>query len=324
LRAQAVPPAVFQLSASTYTVDASTGVATIGVVRSGSLAGTITVGYSTGGGSAVPGADYQPVNGRLVFEPGVSYKIFTVPIFNRTTAPGDRIVTIVLASPSPGGTLGAADAATLDIHVAGPPTPVNPPPPPTPVNPPPPLSIRSLALTSSRKGVKQLVIQLDGQVAASQAENLADYALVAAGNDRRFGTRDDRSIRIITTGFNPVNDQVTLTLAKPIKLTQPYRLTVLSDASGLPLSGGNYQAFFGRPPKTSPGKGKGVKGKSLAVAAIRTHAAGEVTTRTRTGSSSLALKVPGGLAPAAVDLVLGVISQDATWYETKKKNHPHG
>ncbi len=102
------------------------------------------------------------------------------------------------------------------------------------------------------------MIQLDGQVAASQAANLADYVLVGAGSDRRFGTRDDRTLRIAAAGINPGNDRITLTLAKSIKLTQPYRLTVLSGASHLPLTGGNFQAFFGRLPKTAPGKGKKV------------------------------------------------------------------
>ena len=52
-----------------------------------------------------PGADFLPVSGTLVFGPGVSYKTFTVTIFNRMTAPGDRQLSIVLGSPSPGGTL---------------------------------------------------------------------------------------------------------------------------------------------------------------------------------------------------------------------------
>ena len=172
-------------------------------------------------------------------------------------------MSIVLGSPSPGGTLGAASAATLAIHVAGQ---------PIPVNNPPPLSVRSLGLNSSRKGVKQLVLQLDGQVAAGQATTLADYTLVSAGNDRRFGTRDDRTLRIASAGFNAVSDQVTLTLAKPIKLTQPYRLTVLGGPGGLPLAGGSYQVLFGRPPRSLPGKGKSVKAKRAAAPALRNHA----------------------------------------------------
>jgi Subtilase family/Calx-beta domain len=279
LGVRSLPPSSFQLSASTYTVDASTGAATIGVVRSGSLAGMLTVGYSTGTGSAVPGADFQPVSGTLVFAPGASYQTFTVTVSNRTAAPGDRTVALVLTSPSAGGILGAVSDATLVVHVVAPPTPVPPLPPPTPVPPAPPplppptpvppappppvlpsppLRIQSLAPISSRKGVKQLVIQLDGQVATGQAVNLGDYILVGAGNDRRFGTRDDRTVRIAAAGINPGNDRITLTLTKSIKLTQPYRLTVLSGASHLPLTGGNFQAFFGRAPKTAPGKGKKV------------------------------------------------------------------
>ncbi len=124
LGVRSLPSSIFQLSASTYTVDASTGVATIGVVRSGSLAGMLTVGYSTGIGSAVPGADFQPVSGTLVFGPGASYQTFTVTVSNRTAAPGDRTVAIVLTSPSAGGILGTVSDATLVIHVVAPPTPV--------------------------------------------------------------------------------------------------------------------------------------------------------------------------------------------------------
>jgi hypothetical protein len=62
---------------------------------------------------------------------------------------------------------------------------------------------------------------------AASAEDLADYRLVFAGPDHRFGTRDDRAIRIRYVRYHATSDTVTIRPAHRLPLRQRYQLTIL-------------------------------------------------------------------------------------------------
>ena len=106
-------PILVQFGASAYTDDESTGAAIITVTRS-SPAGTSTVAYATGGGTAVPGVEYTAVAGSLTFSPGATTTTFTVPLEGVVNQPGQWTVGLTLSDPA-GATLGTPGVATLNL-----------------------------------------------------------------------------------------------------------------------------------------------------------------------------------------------------------------
>ena len=58
---------------------------------------TVTVQYSTIGGTAIPNQDYLPVSGTLSFVPGVTQQTFIVSLVDDTLLDGDKYVELVLA-----------------------------------------------------------------------------------------------------------------------------------------------------------------------------------------------------------------------------------
>jgi hypothetical protein len=98
----------------------STPTATFTVMRTGSLTTTATVQARTvegaGGGTAVPGVDYQPVPPTtLTFPPGMATRTFTVPLLNDTLVDGARTLRVALASPAGGPALGTQNTSTVTL-----------------------------------------------------------------------------------------------------------------------------------------------------------------------------------------------------------------
>ena len=75
------------------------GVATIDIIRLGSVNGTATVNfYTTTNGTAMPGTDYIPTNYLVTFNPGISDVSVKVPIINNNIAQGNMTVGLSLTN----------------------------------------------------------------------------------------------------------------------------------------------------------------------------------------------------------------------------------
>jgi hypothetical protein len=99
----------------TYQKTESGGAATITVKRSGSLAGGMTVGYSTSDGTASAGGDYTAASGTLTFGAGVESVTFQVPITNDALDEINETVNLSLINPAGGAVLGTRRTAVLSI-----------------------------------------------------------------------------------------------------------------------------------------------------------------------------------------------------------------
>ena len=79
-----------------------------------------TVQYATvAGGTAVPGVDYTPTSGTIIFQPGQLTATFTVGIINTHRPGGVKTVNLALANPT-GGVLDFNTTAVLQItHLTG-------------------------------------------------------------------------------------------------------------------------------------------------------------------------------------------------------------
>lgn len=111
------PPQTFQFSSRTYSVTESGKLASITVTRDGGVAGTMTVDYSTADGSAKSGKgrDFTAAKGTLTFAPGEMTKTISVPILDDKLFEGDESLTVLLANPRGGATLGVNPDTTLTI-----------------------------------------------------------------------------------------------------------------------------------------------------------------------------------------------------------------
>lgn len=114
LEGLAVIPGTAQFLVSDFT-QSERGNAVITVTRTGSVGRPASVNYTTGGGSATPGADYTPTAGTLTFAAGEARRSFTVPIVNDTVQEDDETVGLAIGGNGPGINLGATTQAQLTI-----------------------------------------------------------------------------------------------------------------------------------------------------------------------------------------------------------------
>ena len=93
----------------------SAGQIAIGVVRTGSPAGSVGIAYSTSDGSATAGVKYTSTTGVLTFLDGQTSNYFTVPILNDNAVDGDQTFNVTLSNPSNGAQLLAPSVTTVTI-----------------------------------------------------------------------------------------------------------------------------------------------------------------------------------------------------------------
>ena len=76
---------------------------------------TVTVNYTTSGGTATPGSDYVPVSGALTFAPGSITQTITIPIVDDAVVEGDETVLVALDGVE-NAVLVEGETAVLTIH----------------------------------------------------------------------------------------------------------------------------------------------------------------------------------------------------------------
>lgn len=104
-----------QFTTTNYFAKENGGPVLITVVRVNGGAQTVTVNFNTSPISAVPGINYQPVQGTLVFGPGVLTQAFEVPIFDNLFADGNVTLALTLSAATPTGALGSPSTAILTL-----------------------------------------------------------------------------------------------------------------------------------------------------------------------------------------------------------------
>jgi hypothetical protein len=106
---------LLKFSLAKYTVAESTAAALITVIRTGGVAGGVSVDFATLDGSALAGSDYTATNGTLMFTSGVVSRTFTVPILNDTLHETNKTLNLILSNPMGGAALGTLTNALLTI-----------------------------------------------------------------------------------------------------------------------------------------------------------------------------------------------------------------
>lgn len=97
---------VIKFDQGDFPVTEAGGVALVSVERSRGERGTVSVSFRTEGGTATPGADYQPVSGTLTWAAGDgSRKVIRVPILADNVSDHNETIRLVLSNPTGGANL---------------------------------------------------------------------------------------------------------------------------------------------------------------------------------------------------------------------------
>jgi hypothetical protein len=113
-------PVLMLAGPPTVTESASGTVASFTVTLNGSYAGSVTVDYATGGGTATTGSDYVARSGTLMFSGGQTTQTVDVTILDDALAESDETFALTLSGPS-GATIGSAASASVTILANDPP-----------------------------------------------------------------------------------------------------------------------------------------------------------------------------------------------------------
>ena len=144
-----------------------------------------------------------------------------------------------------------------------------PPPPP----PPPLVTVSSVhvATIKAGKGKKAksttgLLIQFSGELNSARAQSLAAYKLVTAGKDKKFGTKDDKSVKLSSAQYNAAARTVTLIPKSSLNKTQLMEIVLsggqLTDTLGREIDGNH----DGQPGGNSTAT---IKGKTVSIATAK-------------------------------------------------------
>ena len=165
-----------------------------------------------------------PVGGTLTFDLGtlVNQASVTVSVIVGLDAPGTLFGTATVTSSTP-------DPATADntTTVTVPGDSVGP-------------TISNVLLPNPNAKTTPLVLTFSEELNPARAVNLANYRLVTAGRDKKFGTKDDKVVALRSATYNPTTHTVTLLPRQKLAVSVEYRLTVNgTSATGVADLAGN-------------------------------------------------------------------------------------
>jgi hypothetical protein len=223
------------------------GVASFLITLSGPFTAPVTVTYQTADllgdpNHAIAGLDYLPTAGSVVFAPGETAKVVTVPLLADGVDEGTEYFGFYLATATVNGIPGIATIdpnATLAVGAI------------VDVTPPKVVDVQRLGFHNQPTTI---VVRFSEAMDPSTVQNVFNYRLVNTGADGRFNTADDAPFAISSAVYDPATNSVTLYPAKQLALHSAYQLTVngtapfgVRDVAGNLLNGGtNAVVTFGR------------------------------------------------------------------------------
>ncbi|MFM7131325.1 MAG: Calx-beta domain-containing protein, partial [bacterium] len=222
----------FAFAQGAYSVNENdpTGKVVITVNRTNGGLGQVSIPYTLAGISATTGADFAAAGGTVNFTDGQLTATIEVPIVNDTLVEGAETFSVILGTPSTSAaSLGTPSSITVSIISED--------------TVPPAPQIAAVKTTVAKGAMTAVNITFSQNLDPKSVSNLAAYTLVAAGRDKKFGTRDDTKYRITKVAYNAATRTLTITNAS-VRLTADLQLTVsglgstaLKDMLGQALDG---------------------------------------------------------------------------------------
>lgn len=221
------PPPTLSFAHATLSVVEGSKQAVITVVRDGDTSSWVEVAYYLTPGTACPATDYDCISKVIMFAPGETTETSIVTLVNDSRHENTESFAIHLISPTNGAKLGPVKDATITILDDDP-------------TPPTVVKVRGVR---SQAALTQLVVDFSDAMDPASAAKFTSYTIQSAGPDARFGTKDDRTLKIARAAYDASHHRVTLILAQPFGLREPVRLVAkaasLVNRKGLHLDGDN-------------------------------------------------------------------------------------
>jgi hypothetical protein len=96
----------------------------------------------------------------------------------------------------------------------------------------PPVTVRGVREKTNKGLVSRLIVTYSGLLDAATATSPSAYWIVLPGRDRRFGTRDDRRVRVRAAVYNRAAGTVTLTPRAALSARQVFQVVVSGALTG--------------------------------------------------------------------------------------------
>jgi len=204
---------------ASYEAPEDAGSIVITVNRVGGVSGRMTLDYATEAVNAVPGVDFLPGSGTLVFEDGETSRTITVPILTNPHSAVDHAARVVFSNGQT-ALLTIRDVdherpmpAVADVQWVGPP-----------------------------RRITAIHVALAWPLPSSTALDASAFMLVGAGGGSLYGAGGDRPVPL-RSAYIPATSTVVLTPRRPLTPNRFYRLTA---AGGGLAPGTDYAASLAR------------------------------------------------------------------------------
>jgi hypothetical protein len=103
------------------------------------------------------------------------------------------------------------------------------------------MGVSLLKMKVGRRKTTVVTVGFSGALDASSAQDVTAYRLVAAGKDRKLGTKDDKTLRLVSASYNARSHVVTLKPRGALPKGQLLQLQAfassLRDSLGRPIDG---------------------------------------------------------------------------------------
>jgi plastocyanin len=167
-----------------------------------------------------------------------------------TPAPTAAPTPVPTPTPPPAATVTTPPTTLRPQSAPSTPTPtptVTPAPTPTPtpapvpaVTPPVAVLVTDVEAVQKKRMLTGITVDFSGPVNPSAADNIAMYQLSMAGKNGAFDTRTARAIKLRSAVFDATQNQVTLTLKKPLRPAKAVKLTIQGQPAGsVPIAPAN-------------------------------------------------------------------------------------
>ncbi len=239
-----IVPGTLEMAAAGLTVSEVGGSATLTVQRIGGSDGTVTVGFSTIAGTAVPARDFVPVSGTLTFSPGQTSQLITVPILRNGLVTSPLTFLVQLGGVTGGAGIGTNNSTTVTIlnvdqDLSGP-------------------IVTDLRTRPSGSGIGGFVITFDRALDPLTVANLNNYQVTLLSANGVFGATS-RRVGVSQAKLDTTGTVVTVTLGSIQPLNRFYQVRLVGSTGGLEgangnlldgdangMAGGDYQMSIGR------------------------------------------------------------------------------
>jgi uncharacterized repeat protein (TIGR01451 family) len=236
------PYQTISFDSATYVV-AETGVfAAITLDRTGDTATASTVHFSTFGGNATPGLDYQPVDAVVTFAAGATSATVDVPVLADPYDNTNELVNLQLDNPTGGALLLQPDLSTstgpitalleiinLDPVLVGP-------------------TITDLKLIGLANSIIGFEVDTTGNLNPITANYTPNYTIIALGGGGKAGLAYGTVVPVASATYNASNGSVILVPETALPGNELFEViingegpTALSDRAGNPLNSVLYQ-----------------------------------------------------------------------------------